>query len=391
MLATSLSSDYTTAEPSLMQQPERDILSVDRAGSNHDMRTSPRRRIHELADDATTNTQRMAHGLHNIEKDHFWVPSEAPYRSQRVDQPQTVGTDNHSTPKPTVEGADNDFVNSTDLGEPPVPQSQTDFDHEQRNGAGTYRSQGSPQKDRGSPSRKQDDAGPRTPRVTEERLEVDNSPEKAIITAKGPQQNMASSDFSTWKQQLRKVGNKPVPMNSPSRKTDTSLVFESQKYTPQSSGSVPHEKGGLPNPTATTRLKTEAEEQASKEYRQMGSTNYGISSNQAEDAVKESKTASNIPSGDSEMPISHHICEWHSRYLGLSTAFDKLKNELDIALEHQASQSAADRESGNTSRQHQHNDDGIEGLTIIVHRRCKEDLVLNTDLREEEFTRLGEQ
>lgn len=90
------------------------------------------------------------------------------------------------------------------------------------------------------------------------------------------------------------------------------------------------------------------------------------------------------PNSESEISLSRHVCEWRSRYLGLSDAFDKLKIELDIALEHQASQGIAGGELGGASHQYQYDDYGIEGLTIIVHRRSKEDLVLNTDLREEE-------
>ncbi|UKZ63638.1 uncharacterized protein TrAtP1_004864 [Trichoderma atroviride] len=96
------------------------------------------------------------------------------------------------------------------------------------------------------------------------------------------------------------------------------------------------------------------------------------------------------PDDDSEMPSSHHICEWRSRYLGLSAAFDKLQSELDIALQQQATADTVGQEPVTASHQNRYNDYDIEGLTIIVHRRSKEDLVLNTDLREEEFSDIGE-
>jgi hypothetical protein len=197
---------------------------------------------------------------------------------------------------------------------------------------------------------------------------------------------MESSDVSTWKQKLRKVNDTPMSKSNSPRKANSPLAPGSQEQFHQSPIPFLHDEQGVTS--STVRHETDVEEQTYKVYEQAKSINHSSDSSQAEDAVEEPKVA---PKEDPEMPISHHICEWRSRYLGLSAAFDKLKNELDIALEHQASPDIAEQGSGNASHQDQYNDYGIEGLTIIVHRRCKEDLVLNTDLREEELAYVGEQ
>ncbi|KAL7798285.1 hypothetical protein V8C37DRAFT_418672 [Trichoderma ceciliae] len=428
MLATSLSSDYTTAEPSLMQQAERDMLTEDRANtvmppsedSHHHaawpkivMRTSPRRRVHDLADDTITQAQQAPRNLHNLEQDGFWTRSEGIHTAQRTTVHQTRGNDNHGAPK--WEGVELERIVSTDLGRSPASEQsktvsmtpkasrrisvsrgcssasehQQEFEYdEQTKGKGAYQPQSLPQENTSSPVRKADNSSPRTPnRRDRETLGSRDSLKKATNAANSPEQKADSSNFSTWKQQLMKISGTPISRNSSPKKIYSPLAPESLQYSRQSPVAYSHAEASS---SPTTRHEIETEEQGSKGYEQMESTDYGTDSNRGEDAIKESKMASNIPKDDSEIPISHHICEWRSRYLGLSAAFDKLKNELDIALEHQASPGAAEQESENASRQHQYNDYGIEGLTIIVHRRCKEDLVLNTDLREEEFAHIGE-
>jgi hypothetical protein len=134
----------------------------------------------------------------------------------------------------------------------------------------------------------------------------------------------------------------------------------------------------------------ETKDQTSEAHKQQGSIDDSEENILAENNDTEPDMTLTAPEEDSKMPSSHHICEWRSRYLGLSAAFDKLQSELDIVLQQQAGADINRQEPGTASHDNRYNDYGIEGLTIIVHRRSKEDLVLNTDLREEEFSDIGE-
>lgn len=134
----------------------------------------------------------------------------------------------------------------------------------------------------------------------------------------------------------------------------------------------------------------ETEEQTSRAQKQRESIKDSMESILAENDNTATKITLTAPDDDSEMRSSHHICEWRSRYLGLSAAFDKLQSELDVALQQQTNLGTGGKELGTASHNNGYVNYGIEGLTIIVHRRSKEDLVLNTDLREEEFCDIGE-
>lgn len=302
--------------------------------------------------------------LHTLDQDTFWTCSEDPATSQSATLPHgTHG--NRNTPKPILERASHESIDSVDLESyqtsPPdkaiwktptirispageyndVPELQQDVRYDDDGNTGEQQRQGLSHRGIGSPVRKANDW---TPKTSEKGLGSQDSLRKATSASKSPQRSIESSDPSTWKQQLRKINDTPTLMsNSPSK-----------EYTLLASGS----QRNLNQPT--------------------------LERNQAGDVMKEPTIPPVTPKSDSEISLGRHVCEWRSRYLGLSDAFDKLKIELDIALEHQASQGISGGELGGASHQHQYDDYGIEGLTIIVHRRSKEDLVLNTDLREEE-------
>ncbi|KND87929.1 hypothetical protein TOPH_07415 [Tolypocladium ophioglossoides CBS 100239] len=87
-----------------------------------------------------------------------------------------------------------------------------------------------------------------------------------------------------------------------------------------------------------------------------------------------------------------HSCVWRDRYLDLSVEVEKWKSELnscdrsDEALADELP-TRRDKGVGVDLRQGGTADDvGIEGLTIVVHMRYKDDLVINTDLRGEGST-----
>ncbi|KAH6606802.1 atp synthase subunit delta [Trichoderma cornu-damae] len=321
------------------------------------MRISLRRRAHDLADDVTTNTRQMARNLHSIEQDALWAHSEVPRALQADERLQTLENASQSAPKPTVEGTEVESLNT---------------------------------KRGGSPARGRGDSNPKTPRrEATETLGAENSSKEVITAAQSPQQNVESSDLSTLKQQLRKASETAASIHGSSGNAGGSpSASGSEKLSRQSPGTVPRDEDAPPSPTAPREA--DSGKQTPKGCEEMKSTKHGASSSQAEDAIEESKATCDELDSGSEAAISHHICEWRSRYLGLSAAFDKLKEELDVALENQGNQDDANRESGSASHQHRCDDYGIEGLTIIVHRRCKEDLVLNTDLREEDVGRMGE-
>ncbi|PNY23256.1 Uncharacterized protein TCAP_06796 [Tolypocladium capitatum] len=93
----------------------------------------------------------------------------------------------------------------------------------------------------------------------------------------------------------------------------------------------------------------------------------------------------NVPDG--VLPDEHY-CAWRDRYLDLSAEVEKWKSELsscdgsDEALGEQPRR--RDKGVGADLGQCGTADNvGIEGLTIVVHMRYKDDLVINTDLKGE--------
>ncbi|KAL6866916.1 hypothetical protein J3F83DRAFT_761442 [Trichoderma novae-zelandiae] len=360
VLAASLSSGYTTAEPFSVQKPEREILSEERATapSSH----SHTHRIRHDKDRQPSSRQRMPGPANSttaqaMEQDTFWICSEGPGTSQRKTVPQSVESGHQDTPRLTLEGVELESelsrsstsapgktawktpatsrLSSPSGDEDDMPKPRQDFKYvEQTRNTREQQPRVLPRRERGSPVRREDNPTPETAKRSGREALGPRDSVKVTSAGKNPQQAVESSDPSTWKQQLRKLNDTPALRDGSPRKDYTVSSPDIQRHL--------------------------------RQY-------------QAEDAVEESKVPSDTPGGDSEMPISHHICEWRTRYLGLSCAFDKLKIELDGALEQQESQRLADEES----QRHMPSDDGIEGLTIIVHRRFREDLILNTDLREE--------
>ncbi|KAM5351237.1 hypothetical protein ACJ41O_003960 [Fusarium nematophilum] len=89
----------------------------------------------------------------------------------------------------------------------------------------------------------------------------------------------------------------------------------------------------------------------------------------------------------------NHVCAWRTRYMDLSAEVEQLKSEAssrpaaDQMTEQQQQQQQQQRAEGvhvgvGTSFSHQCPDIDIEGLTIVMHMRGKDDLVINTNLKE---------
>lgn len=72
------------------------------------------------------------------------------------------------------------------------------------------------------------------------------------------------------------------------------------------------------------------------------------------------------------MPYKH-MCAWRARYMDLKSQVDQLGDETGCPL--------SDGRAG-TLCSHTHTDIDIEGLTVVMHFKGKDDLVVNTDLTE---------
>ncbi|KAJ6446676.1 epsilon subunit of F1F0-ATP synthase N-terminal [Purpureocillium lavendulum] len=83
-----------------------------------------------------------------------------------------------------------------------------------------------------------------------------------------------------------------------------------------------------------------------------------------------------------------HNCAWRDRYMDLNTELEKWKNEAtfhdlerDQAGEEESTKVAKDA-AAQVTRRRSADEVGIEGLTIVVHMRYKDDVVINTDLKD---------
>lgn len=87
---------------------------------------------------------------------------------------------------------------------------------------------------------------------------------------------------------------------------------------------------------------------------------------------------------DPIMPPNHN-CAWREQYNALAAEMIQLKAEIankeDRGLDGDDSAAAQDSEEGAGDKQ-EDGQLGLEGLTIVMHLKGKEDLVINTDLRE---------
>lgn len=71
---------------------------------------------------------------------------------------------------------------------------------------------------------------------------------------------------------------------------------------------------------------------------------------------------------------SNHVCSWKERYVALTAQIRELEAELSLKNHY---------EKIETETRHQDTIMGIEGLTIVMHLKDKDDLVINTDLTQE--------
>lgn len=69
-----------------------------------------------------------------------------------------------------------------------------------------------------------------------------------------------------------------------------------------------------------------------------------------------------------------HSCHWRDRFMDLSAEVDQLRSELDTCEPGETS-------SAHEEQDHECDDAGIDGLTVVIHLKGRDDLVINTDLR----------
>ncbi|KAI1393883.1 uncharacterized protein F4822DRAFT_424347 [Hypoxylon trugodes] len=103
--------------------------------------------------------------------------------------------------------------------------------------------------------------------------------------------------------------------------------------------------------------------------------------------VQESQSQGHTPGEASCFEIHHpnpisppnHECDWKDRYSALAAEIRLLKAELSTRV----SLGGADIEQAVDNATNEDDDLGIQGVTIILHMKGKDDLVINTDLTED--------
>ncbi|KAK7428636.1 hypothetical protein QQZ08_004901 [Neonectria magnoliae] len=124
--------------------------------------------------------------------------------------------------------------------------------------------------------------------------------------------------------------------------------------------------------------------------------------NQEVRTIKHSKTShssievQSITEIHSPRPVlpPEHVCAWRTRCMDLSTEADQLKSEAGSGP--LVDSKAGGRDGGQSDvrvgtdlDQHQCPEIRIEGLTIVMHMRGKDDLVINTNLKNDGVTGHG--
>ncbi|KAK7951735.1 uncharacterized protein PG986_007463 [Apiospora aurea] len=123
-----------------------------------------------------------------------------------------------------------------------------------------------------------------------------------------------------------------------------------------------------------------------------------VSFQDEEEAPRVDKPASNYENGNDELssfsskgsnpeihrptPIAppNHECRWKDRYMALTSEIRQLKAEMSTRESFHDADADSARDQGS---QQQDEDLGIQGLTIVMHLKGKDDLVINTDLTQE--------
>ncbi|KAH7329380.1 hypothetical protein B0I35DRAFT_420085 [Stachybotrys elegans] len=83
---------------------------------------------------------------------------------------------------------------------------------------------------------------------------------------------------------------------------------------------------------------------------------------------------------------SDHSCIWRSRCINLASEIQLLKSKLHSQNHVPLVEERVNMEVGRAQNEHNCQDYGLEGLTIVMHMKGKDDVVINTDLTQEGST-----
>ncbi|KAF9872670.1 hypothetical protein CkaCkLH20_09849 [Colletotrichum karsti] len=223
-------------------------------------------------------------------------------------------------------------------------------------------------------------------------------------------QAQKSAEVESWRSQLRKVtteaGHNEASHHGHRERAETCTTCHDGTPSPSSAGETidtesEKQNEGFPNlarskqleevrvstsrnssSTSTRRVESETVTHVS---RTMEETQSASSSHMAEETstATTSKTFEGMRAESTEVEIlnpvpimpSNHTCVWKERYMDLTAEVRHLKAE--IVSRERIGLSLAD--AGITINQDD-DDLGVEGLTIVMHLKGKDDLVINTDL-----------
>ncbi|KAM0218828.1 hypothetical protein ACHAQI_001148 [Fusarium lateritium] len=105
------------------------------------------------------------------------------------------------------------------------------------------------------------------------------------------------------------------------------------------------------------------------------STSSRLVSVTGEQARKDSEMSTLIYDPSPVMPYDH-MCAWRARYMDLKSQIDQFELESSYPTAERTTEGVG------PSCSHPNGDIDIEGLTVVMHLRGKDDLVINTDLKE---------
>jgi hypothetical protein len=95
-----------------------------------------------------------------------------------------------------------------------------------------------------------------------------------------------------------------------------------------------------------------------------------------DDPERKDSVMSTVIHDPTPMMPYNHMCAWRARYMDLKSQADQLGDESSYPLPESRAEGVG------TLCSHTHTDIDIEGLTVVMHFKGRDDLVINTDLRE---------
>ncbi|KAK7989496.1 hypothetical protein PG989_009811 [Apiospora arundinis] len=134
----------------------------------------------------------------------------------------------------------------------------------------------------------------------------------------------------------------------------------------------------------TVETREEEEEERPQDVEREVVSDHGARS---DDAFSFSSKASNLEI-HRPTPIAppNHDCRWKDRYMALTSEIRQLKAEMSTRVSFHDVDDESARGQGSQQQQQQQQQDedlGIQGLTIVMHLKGKDDLVINTDLTQD--------